>query len=307
MPATTNAALQEWCAKCSKVASKHHRSFTGVLYCYALGECFPEYNQRGYLSKLKDSRLRFTPGGTSIIRRNAEKDPSYAPYCGRCDGLQRMRKIEPFLWDHHCGAVHDERVPTCDICGASGKLAVQGLFRNIVGEWICVGPHATASASPATTVAGLDETTQSLAVARLALAGGDEDCTAEMNEVLDLFKLAREEIAAQKERADCATRQLQEQITDKHRILREYEARIIELRTKLSDAEARAERERVDGYRLEEELRLRSQQLREAESTIEGWVEVGARLYAEHAASDARLLRLTEVIIGPTTKASGND
>jgi hypothetical protein len=47
----------------------------------------------------------------SIIRENAEKDPNYAPYCGGCDRLHRMTKVEPFLWNHYCGAVHDERQP----------------------------------------------------------------------------------------------------------------------------------------------------------------------------------------------------
>lgn len=47
----------------------------------------------------------------SIIRTNAEKDPDYCPYCMRCPGLARMTKVKPFLWSHHCGAVHDERTP----------------------------------------------------------------------------------------------------------------------------------------------------------------------------------------------------
>jgi hypothetical protein len=47
----------------------------------------------------------------SIIRENAEKDPTYCPYCGPCPGLIRMYKVEPFLWRCHCGAVHDERRP----------------------------------------------------------------------------------------------------------------------------------------------------------------------------------------------------
>lgn len=47
----------------------------------------------------------------SIVRLNAEKDPGYNPYCGRCSGLVRMQKVETFLWKHFCGAVHDERRP----------------------------------------------------------------------------------------------------------------------------------------------------------------------------------------------------
>ena len=45
----------------------------------------------------------------SQVRHNAEKDPSYCPYCMRCAGLVRMVKVQPFLWGCLCGAVHDER------------------------------------------------------------------------------------------------------------------------------------------------------------------------------------------------------
>lgn len=44
-----------------------------------------------------------------IIVLNHIADPTYAPYCGRCSGLHRMNVVEPFLWRHGCGAVHDER------------------------------------------------------------------------------------------------------------------------------------------------------------------------------------------------------
>lgn len=36
-------------------------------------------------------------------------NPAYCPYCGRCSGLHRMKLVEPFLWEHACGAIHDER------------------------------------------------------------------------------------------------------------------------------------------------------------------------------------------------------
>lgn len=45
----------------------------------------------------------------SLVRMNAEKDPSYSPYCMRCRGLVRMRKVENFFWRCRCGAEHDER------------------------------------------------------------------------------------------------------------------------------------------------------------------------------------------------------
>lgn len=44
-----------------------------------------------------------------IIVLNHILDPNYAPYCMRCSGLHRMRVVEPFLWEHTCGAIHDER------------------------------------------------------------------------------------------------------------------------------------------------------------------------------------------------------
>jgi hypothetical protein len=44
-----------------------------------------------------------------VIVLNHIIDPTYAPYCMRCSGLKRMKVVEPFLWEHDCGAVHDER------------------------------------------------------------------------------------------------------------------------------------------------------------------------------------------------------
>lgn len=45
----------------------------------------------------------------SIMAQNAMKDPNYSPYCMRCPGLVRMRRVEPMLWNCPCGAIHDER------------------------------------------------------------------------------------------------------------------------------------------------------------------------------------------------------
>lgn len=44
-----------------------------------------------------------------VIVLNHIVDPTYAPYCMRCGGLRRMKVMAPFLWEHDCGAVHDER------------------------------------------------------------------------------------------------------------------------------------------------------------------------------------------------------
>lgn len=46
---------------------------------------------------------------SAVIVLNHIADPTYAPYCGRCTGLYRMKVVEPFLWEHGCGAIHDER------------------------------------------------------------------------------------------------------------------------------------------------------------------------------------------------------
>lgn len=55
----------------------------------------------------------------SLIRQNYIADPTYAPYCMRCEGLHRMKLVEPFLWNHPCGAVHDERSPQSDAAGVT--------------------------------------------------------------------------------------------------------------------------------------------------------------------------------------------
>lgn len=51
----------------------------------------------------------------SIVRTNAEKDASYCPYCMRCSGMVRMKKVADFYWRCKCGAEHDERChPECN-------------------------------------------------------------------------------------------------------------------------------------------------------------------------------------------------
>lgn len=50
-----------------------------------------------------------------VIFRNVENDPNYAPYCMRCPGLTRMRKIEPHYWRCGCGA-------ECDYRGVRGAV-----------------------------------------------------------------------------------------------------------------------------------------------------------------------------------------
>ncbi len=48
----------------------------------------------------------------SNVRRNAELDGNYAPYCMRCPRLVRMEKTAPFFWGcAQCGAQCDEREP----------------------------------------------------------------------------------------------------------------------------------------------------------------------------------------------------
>ncbi len=49
-------------------------------------------------------------GNLQQIYENVIKDPNYAPYCGRCRCLVRMRKVEKLYWKcAKCPAVHDQR------------------------------------------------------------------------------------------------------------------------------------------------------------------------------------------------------
>jgi len=68
-------------------------------------------------------KVDFSKAHNGIIVRNHAQDASYAPYCMRCNGMHRMQVIEPFLFQHHCGAVHDERQvieqPTSHCAGVS--------------------------------------------------------------------------------------------------------------------------------------------------------------------------------------------
>jgi hypothetical protein len=60
-------------------------------------------------------RSRVRAGGAerpakSLVRQNAEADPTYAPHCLACSSNDRMTKIAPMHWRcTACGAVHDER------------------------------------------------------------------------------------------------------------------------------------------------------------------------------------------------------
>lgn len=57
----------------------------------------------------KDLQVDLSKARNYVIASNFNSDPSYCPYCGRCPGLVRMKLVEPYLWTHSCGAVHDER------------------------------------------------------------------------------------------------------------------------------------------------------------------------------------------------------
>jgi hypothetical protein len=56
-----------------------------------------------------EKRVDLSKAHNYVIASNHSNDPMYAPYCGRCSGLHRMKIVEPFLWNHSCGAIHDER------------------------------------------------------------------------------------------------------------------------------------------------------------------------------------------------------
>ena len=49
------------------------------------------------------------PWQRKIILDNVERDPHYAPYCLRCRGLVRMRRVTLHYWNCHCGAQCDYR------------------------------------------------------------------------------------------------------------------------------------------------------------------------------------------------------
>jgi hypothetical protein len=58
---------------------------------------------------MRDDGIDIFAAKSQMIVYNACKDPGYRPYCLRCVGNYRMEKVEPFLWQHRCGAIHDER------------------------------------------------------------------------------------------------------------------------------------------------------------------------------------------------------
>jgi hypothetical protein len=57
----------------------------------------------------KMSNVDLSKAKDFIVVRNYVNDPFYCPYCLRCAGIHRMKLKEPFLWEHSCGAIHDER------------------------------------------------------------------------------------------------------------------------------------------------------------------------------------------------------
>lgn len=56
-----------------------------------------------------DQKIDLSKAHSFVIASNYAESPSYRPFCERCTGLHRMKLVEPFLWTHWCGAVHDER------------------------------------------------------------------------------------------------------------------------------------------------------------------------------------------------------
>lgn len=59
--------------------------------------------------------------GDAIVRANALKDSKYCPYCLRCSGLVRMKRVSHMFWRCRCGAMHDERdnlPPLTEVAGS---------------------------------------------------------------------------------------------------------------------------------------------------------------------------------------------
>lgn len=62
------------------------------------------------VARTADQRsIRYEKAHNVVVVGNYDRDRSYSPYCMRCRGLDRMVLVEPLLWKHHCGAIHDER------------------------------------------------------------------------------------------------------------------------------------------------------------------------------------------------------
>lgn len=60
--------------------------------------------------------------GDWIVINNAKKDPAYCPYCMRCSGLARMRRVESFYWKHSCGAECDLRNEALNFSDEGSKV-----------------------------------------------------------------------------------------------------------------------------------------------------------------------------------------
>lgn len=59
--------------------------------------------------------------GEAIVINNARKDPNYCPYCLRCTGLVRMKKVCDFFWRCKCGAMQDSRaIAACQVVAKFG-------------------------------------------------------------------------------------------------------------------------------------------------------------------------------------------
>ncbi len=62
----------------------------------------------------------------SQVRLNAERDPSYCPYCLHCRSMARMQLVEPFHWRcAECGAEHDEREAVPDPAPAPADRTIR--------------------------------------------------------------------------------------------------------------------------------------------------------------------------------------
>lgn len=68
---------------------------------------------------VRDSSTDMSVWQRAVILSNVEKDPYYAPYCMRCQGLVRMRILERHYWRCSCGASCDYRQAVIDRVGPS--------------------------------------------------------------------------------------------------------------------------------------------------------------------------------------------
>lgn len=58
---------------------------------------------------IDEKKWKATHGSLWLVLNAANKDENYSPYCMRCPGTKRMKKVEELYWNCKCGAECDLR------------------------------------------------------------------------------------------------------------------------------------------------------------------------------------------------------